>query len=389
MNPQTALDYWSEACASTGIVWSLYKETLLCANGYKDIPNDVPCAQIAVWEQDLPAIKKSVFPKLPKEWSLRKKRELVFSVGTEAVLEISVLPTAGSETTSLLVADSKKYPVFLGYKQYLEQIYGDYENGLFDDVGVGLTVEDKAQLKAHQQRCVEAMAFLESLRKDYGLRYYLLAGSVLGAVRHKGFIPWDDDIDIGIRIEDIDEFEKVVKEHLPSRLPTGFTFKQSGAGDPYPRMFSKICFDGRCCIDFWPLVPTYKKGIRPVFVWYFARLLAKLHYHKIGYEVNKCKKLVAFLALFMSDKCIMALARKNERLFANKGAPAYMNLYSVYRREKETIERAWLDAPATADFDGVDVPVVGRTVEYLTHMYGDYMSFPKPWKRVSRHFERF
>ena len=50
---------------------------------------------------------------------------------------------------------------------------------------------------------------------------------------------------------------------------------------------------------------------------------------------------------------------------------------------------AWLDNPARQNFAGIDVPVVGCTHDYLTHLYGDYMKFPAPWKRASRHFERF
>lgn len=301
----------------------------------------------------------------------------------------ALMPSTLFADTLTLSYNGNTYPVFSGYRDYLSLVFGDYETGLHDEIGCGLTAEEKESLKAHQARSFEALAFLQEVSREFGLRYYLLAGSVLGCVRHGGFIPWDDDIDVGIRIEELEQFEKVVKDELPKRLPKGFTLMQSGANNPYPRMFSKICYDGRCCIDLWPLVPTYNDGLRADFLWYFAKLITKVHYKKIGYKVTRFRKLVKILDIFLTDKTVMALARHNERKYAHKITPAYINLYSIYRRPKETIQRTWLDTEATATFQGLEVPVVGCTEAYLTHMYGDYMSFPAPWNRASRHFERF
>ena len=206
-------------------------------------------------------------------------------------------------------------------------------------------------------------------------------------MRHGGFIPWDDDIDIGIREEDREGFERLVRENL-SRLGPGFTLEQPAANHRYPRMFSKICYQGRCCIDFWPLVPTFADGFGAKLTWTLGKILMKLHYCKIGYPVERFQKIGNMLGAFLSDRQVMALTRWNHRKF-QKNADAYINLYSIYSREKETIPLRWLDTPATARFAGMEVPVVGCTEQYLHQLYGDYMRLPPVWKRASRHWERF
>lgn len=300
-----------------------------------------------------------------------------------------VFPASGVAEMIMLHCGNTQYPAFSGYEEYLTTVYGDYENGLADEIGCGLTVAEKQELKQHQAHCVQALAFIQQLSEEFGLRYYLLAGSVLGCVRHKGFIPWDDDVDLGIRIEDLARFEEVVKQELPKRLPEGFALVQSGPNNPYPRMFSKICYEGRCCMDLWPLVPTYISGFRAGVLWCFAKIITKVHYYKIGHPVTRFLKIVKPMAAVLSDKTIMALARHNERKYARRKTPAYINLYSIYTRQKETIRREWLDTDRRMEFNGLTVPVVGCTEEYLTHVYGDFTWFPPPWKRASRHSARF
>ena len=72
--------------------------------------------------------------------------------------------------------------------------------------GTSITVRDV------QLVLLEMLKDIDALCKKHNIRYWLTGGSRLGAVRHKGFIPWDDDADIGMLREDYEKFQRVVHE---------------------------------------------------------------------------------------------------------------------------------------------------------------------------------
>ena len=66
-----------------------------------------------------------------------------------------------------------------------------------------------------QLRILKNLLAIDKVCKEHNLRYYIMAGTMLGAVRHKGFIPWDDDLDIGMPRADYDLLMTNAKEWLP------------------------------------------------------------------------------------------------------------------------------------------------------------------------------
>ena len=88
-------------------------------------------------------------------------------------------------------------------------------------------------LRDAQMIMVDILEEVHKLCEKHGLKYFLDAGTLIGAVRHKGFIPWDDDVDIGMLREDFNKFLEIAKRELPKHLFLQ-TFETDEYYDVYP-----------------------------------------------------------------------------------------------------------------------------------------------------------
>ena len=87
-----------------------------------------------------------------------------------------------------------------------------------------------------QKYILDILLAIDKVCKEHGLNYYLIAGTMLGAVRHKGFVPWDDDADVALPRKDYEILIKHANEWLPERYEL-----VSGDKDPmYPYAFARI-----------------------------------------------------------------------------------------------------------------------------------------------------
>lgn len=102
-------------------------------------------------------------------------------------------------------------------------------------------------LRDAQMLMVDILKDVHNICEKHGLKYFLDAGTLLGAVRHKGFIPWDDDMDIGMLREDYERFLEIAKKELPEHLFLQ-TFETDDKYDIY-QVPCKIRYNGTILIE--------------------------------------------------------------------------------------------------------------------------------------------
>ncbi|MEE0935139.1 MAG: LicD family protein [Methanobrevibacter sp.] len=90
----------------------------------------------------------------------------------------------------------------------------DSYNNLFNILFIDCELKSKGLLKKSQEICQELFNFIVNVCKKHDIEYWLDYGTLLGAVRHDGFIPWDDDIDIAMMRKDYEKFHKIINEEI-------------------------------------------------------------------------------------------------------------------------------------------------------------------------------
>lgn len=265
-------------------------------------------------------------------------------------------------------------------------------------------MEGQYTIDAIHARMLEMMGWFHAFCEENGVRYYMIGGTMLGAARHEGFIPWDDDVDIGVPRED---FERMLEIGKTLDASSRYVFESYRDGKPdfeYP--FAKV-YDTTTTLvenkrkrpkrglylDIFPL-DGMRGETREEAQRNFRPLRKKLDLlAAVSSEVREgrawWKNLIvrAFGLLPASLFGFQTLAAEIEGLCKQSSfyrAAFVGNLVGI-RREKEIMAKACFGTPTLCPFEGRSFFGVEMPDEYLTCIYGDWRELPPPEKRCSEH----
>lgn len=247
---------------------------------------------------------------------------------------------------------------------------------------------DGSQLRNHQLRLLEIMKVIDRICRSNEIDYWLGSGTLLGAVRHGGFIPWDDDMDIDIMFKDKKRFIEAFERDLPSNM-----YLQYDKTDPsYFNAFLKIRDESEPLHQIitiegkeYELDEKYKGSFIDVFTEEFASpFLVKL----CNYMFDK--SFVIYYA--RGSKWGARLYYKMCKVFASVARliPFFKNkdyLYHTYGSHFNS-RRKYTDIFPLCEvtFEGESFYAPGNWDSYLTALFGDYMKLPDS-KKTAHIFE--
>lgn len=246
-------------------------------------------------------------------------------------------------------------------------------------------------LREHQLRAVEAMKMIDGICTENGIGYFLIAGSTLGAVRHKGFIPWDDDIDIAMTMDQFGRFLEIA----PGAIGDPYRFRHTSVDEDYPTLSAGIFYgEDEPLITVFPLIKLSDGKFGRKSQWMIRKVMSPVWQRKVGYAIPAEKKnaknrfaviVSTVLSVFFTKKTALRFLRWNETRYEDKDVRWYCNLYSKYSQEKESIRADWMKDTIRVPFEDAQFPIVKEYDAYLTHLYGDYMTPPPESERQPEH----
>ena len=253
---------------------------------------------------------------------------------------------------------------------------------------------EQLNLRQVQQRLLEIASVVDEICQKHNIPMFMIAGTMLGAVRHKGFIPWDDDMDFAVPYDRYDDLIRILREELPNNMIC-LTYDLS---ETYKLPWIKvedtdsIIIDHSLdlpkekmpglTIDIFPLVDCERKSCEK----YVKRIQRLITIKRMAYSVSKDKnnkwknrvksiirKLTPLSANDINDR-IQKLMDSIEagNSYSIPVDPNYFNRY---------FPKQWFEPLTKFDFENTCFYGVAQYDNYLKMIYNNYMELPPEDKR--------
>lgn len=258
---------------------------------------------------------------------------------------------------------------------------------------------DNDTLKKLQEVELEILEEFDRICKKHNLTYFAVGGTLIGVVRHEGFIPWDDDIDLGMPRKDYDKFIEICEN--TKELNDNFYIQSGYDSENNWTCFTKIRKKNTLAdeaqvhhinkpkgifIDIFPYdkIPT-NKGL----LYKIRNNIVKAINETIFYKWKtkklsdlRIKPLCLLLSIF-SNKTLKRWLNKIATKYNNKDCEYVISYLGAYSLTKETFKKETFTKTINKKFAGRDIPVPKDYHLYLTQIYGDYLKLPPEEKRVN------
>lgn len=256
----------------------------------------------------------------------------------------------------------------------------------------------KISIDEYKQIIVQILQKIDRICRENNLSYALASGTLLGAIRHNGFIPWDDDADIVMFRSDYIRLREIINN---GDYGIRFVDITTDSNTIYP--FGKVC-DTRtylkeknfrrinnygAYVDVFPLdfLPTDESKRKKLLRKYRKKIIMIVHSARTGYEkakspITNVKRFFAYEVGHLMNTSKMVAKMNKELLEMDKQETDYVGIAwggSLF------FERSYFEDLIEHEFEGYSFFVPKEYDSILRAIYGDYMKLPPENERIDRH----
>lgn len=239
---------------------------------------------------------------------------------------------------------------------------------------------------------------IKRICEKHNISYFIIGGTLLGAVRHKGFIPWDDDMDIGMIRSEYDRFVAIVNKEIGP----DFFVTSNESEENYGKLYLKVRLKGThfyeegrpsgledgIFVDIFPIDRIPNRPIQRKIQMLRGTILQFTLLVKCGYQV-KNKRVVPFaklLSLFYSKHTLYRHLLATRTKYNQDTTLDYTNLGGTYPYGKDIMPKECIgEGLITLQFESTTFSAPKNPGKMLAGLYGDYMKFPPKDECVFKH----
>ena len=249
----------------------------------------------------------------------------------------------------------------------------------------------KISIEELHKLLLNMLIYFDEVCNENGITYFLSGGTALGAIRERGFIPWDDDIDIMMPRNDYEKLVTVLSQRINTRY-SFYSLKDPKWDRPYACIIDNYTTGTHTYMSYSQIGVTmdilpidgvqdsiedtikYYKKLRRKYTLYYAAIKKSYMSHEKHIAV---KKVVEFVSKIIGAHAICKNIDQNAKKISFETSTYVGCTVLCHYMEKERFDRQWFTGQEYVDFESGQFPVMNGYDLYLHQLYGNYMKRPE------------